>query len=156
MKHFDEIDVFADLDLNTDPFPYLEYLRAKGPVTRVRGYEHVVAVTGYDEGVAVFRDDDDHFSALITHAGPLMPLSFTPSDDLTDQIAAIRPSVPGGDNVLTADPPEHTRIKSLLMGVITPKRVKENEAAISRLGLRHLPRLCRCRLAAGGGRPGRS
>ena len=128
MKNMDEIDIFTDLDLVADPYPYLEFLRGKGVASRVPGYK-VVAVTGYDEGLAVFRDEDT-YSSIVAHGGALFPFNFTPADDLTDQIADIRPKVPGGDSILTADPPQHGRIKSLLMGVITPKRAKENEASI--------------------------
>jgi cytochrome P450 len=131
MKNFDEIDIFTDLDVVADPYPYLEFLRGKGVASRVPGY-NVVAVTGYDEGLAVFRDEDT-YSSVVASGGALFPFNFTPADDLTDQIAAIRPQVPGGDTILTADPPEHTRIRTLLMGIITPKRVKENEASIRRM-----------------------
>jgi len=131
MKNMDEIDIFTDLDLVADPYPYLEFLRGKGAASRVPGYK-VVAVTGYDEGLAVFRDEDT-YSSIVSSGGALFPFNFTPADDLTDQITDIRPKVPGGDTILTADPPEHGRIKALMMGVITPKRVKENEASIRRM-----------------------
>ena len=131
MKNFDEIDIFTDLDLVADPYPYLEFLRGKGVASRVPGY-NVVAVTGYDEGLAVFRDEET-YSSVAASGGALFPFNFTPADDLTDQIAEIRPKVQGGDTILTADPPEHGRIRSLMMGVITPKRVKENEASIRRM-----------------------
>jgi cytochrome P450 len=127
------IDYFSDSSLLGDPHPYFDHLRTKGPVTPLPNYPNVFAVTGYDEGVAVFRDDE-RFSSVIAPNGPLPPLPFKPEgDDLTDQIEAHRHLIPGADNIVTLDPPAHTRIRSLLMGIITPKRLKENEAFMWRL-----------------------
>jgi cytochrome P450 len=129
--NFDEIDVFTDATLVNDPHRYVEHLRAKGPVTRLPN--GVVAVTGYDEGMAVWRDDE-RFSAINIATGPLPPLPFTPEgDDITAQIEMYRASMPLGGLIATEDPPLHTRTRSLLMGIITPRRLKENEAFMWRL-----------------------
>ncbi len=125
MSNFDQIDYFHDL--LEDPHPYFDHLRAKGPVVQLSAY-NVYAVTGYAEGAAVFRDDE-HFSAVIAPNGPLPPLPFTPEgDDITDQIEAYRHLIPGANNLASLDRPQHSRLRSLLMGMITPKRLKENEA----------------------------
>lgn len=129
--NFDEIDVFTDARLVADPYPYIEHLRASGPVSRLPS--GVLAVTGYDEGMAVWRDDE-RFSAINIATGPLPPLPFTPQgDDITAQIEAARASMPLGGLIATEDPPLHTRTRSLLMGVITPRRLKDNEAFMWRL-----------------------
>jgi cytochrome P450 len=134
----DDIDYFSDPSLLGDPHPYFEHLRAKGPVVRLPNYPNVVAVTGYDEGVAVFRDDE-RFSAVIAANGPLPPLPFKPEgEDITEQIEAHRHLIPGGNVIVTLDPPAHTRIRSLLMGIITPRRLKENEAFMWRLADRQI------------------
>jgi cytochrome P450 len=127
MSDFDQIDYFHDSSLLADPQPYFDHLRAWGPVVQLSAY-NVYAVTGYAEGVAVFRDDE-HFSAVISPNRPLPPLPFTPEgDDITDQIEAHRHLIPGANNLATLDRPQHTRLRSLLMGMITPKRLQENEA----------------------------
>jgi cytochrome P450 len=132
MTDFEQIDYFSDPSLLADPHPYFDYLRAKGPVVRLEK-SGVYAVTGYDEGVAVFRDDE-RFSAAIAANGPLPPLPFTPEgDDITDQIETHRHLIPGANNVATMDAPAHTRLRSLMMGMITPKRMQDNEACMWRL-----------------------
>jgi cytochrome P450 len=132
VSSLDEIDFFSDPSLLPDPHPFFDHLRGKGPVVRIPPYD-VVAVTGYDEGLAVFRDDEN-FSTVNASCGPLPPLPFTPEgDDITDQIEAHRHLIPGGQQIMTTDPPNHARMKSLLMGMITPKRLKENEAFLWRL-----------------------
>lgn len=137
MSRYDEVDFFTDPDLINDPHPYFEYLRAKGAATPLLS-RNVVAVTGYDEGLAVFRDDE-RFSAIQAVSGPIPPLPFTPAgDDISDQIEAHRPDMPYAALLATLDPPVHTRMKSLLMGMITPKRLKENEAFVLRLADRTL------------------
>lgn len=127
MPEFKNVDFFHDSSLLDDPNPYFEHLRSQGPVVRLPGY-NVYAVTGFDEGIAVFRDDES-FSAVIAPNGPLPPLPFTPEgDDITDQIEAHRHLIPGADNLATMDRPRHTQLRFLLMGMITPKRLQENEA----------------------------
>jgi cytochrome P450 len=127
---FDRIDFFTNGALVNDPYPYVEHLRAKGPVTRLP-HRGVVAVTGYEEGLAVWRDDD-RFSAINITTGPFLPL--TPQgDDITDQIEQHRAEMPLGGIIATEDPPTHTRTRSLLMGIITPRRLKDNEDFMWRL-----------------------
>jgi cytochrome P450 len=133
MSRLDEIDYFSDPALLADSHPYFDHLRAKGPVVRMPGYDNVVVVTGYDEGLAVFRDDE-RFSNVVAPNGPLPPLPFTPEgDDITDQIEAHRRLIPGADNLATMDAPAHTRLRSLLNGMITPKRLLDNEAHMAGL-----------------------
>jgi cytochrome P450 len=130
-RDLDQVDYYSDIELLQDAQPYFDHLRARGPVVRAAPHD-VVAVTGYDEGLAVFRDDE-HFSNVNTSYGPMLKLPFTPSgDDITDQIDAHRHLIPLANVLVRLDPPAHTRVKSLLMGIITPKRFKESEAFLDR------------------------
>jgi cytochrome P450 len=132
MGDLDQADFFSDPALVADPLPFYRRLRERGPVVRLAPYD-VVAVTGYEETVAVFRDDEN-LSAVVSAGGPLPPLPFTPEgDDITAQIDRHRHEMPFAGLIPTLDPPDHTRLKSLLMGMITPKRLKQNEAAMWRL-----------------------
>ena len=54
---FDSIDFFTDPSLVPDPHPYFDYLRSQNPVLRLPHYG-VVAVTGYEEATAVYKDPD--------------------------------------------------------------------------------------------------
>ena len=53
MTNLDDIDYFFDSSLLANAHPYFDHLRGKGPVVRMPGYDNVVVVTGYDEGLAV-------------------------------------------------------------------------------------------------------
>jgi cytochrome P450 len=129
----EDIDYFSDRSLLADAHPYFEALRARGPVARMPNYDNVVVVTGYDEGLAVFRDDE-RFSSVIAPNGPLPPLPFTPEgDDITAQIEAHRGQIPGANNLATLDAPAHTRLRTLLNGMITPRRLMDNEAHMTGL-----------------------
>lgn len=126
MPDFETVDLFTDLSLVADPYPYYRYLREKGGAVRLPTND-VVAAVGYDETLAVLRDDD-RFSAVNAINGPFPPLPFVPEgDDITDQIEAYRNSMPFGGLIATQDAPLHPRTRSLLGGIITPKRLKENE-----------------------------
>jgi cytochrome P450 len=102
-------------------------------VLRLDQYDGVVAVTGYDEANEIFREHD-LFSACNTTSGPFLPITKPlQGDDVSDAIAACRHLFPGNLDMVTMDPPEHTRERALLMRVITPKRLKENEEFMWRL-----------------------
>ncbi|HEX7426400.1 MAG TPA: hypothetical protein VF328_05355 [Mycobacterium sp.] len=55
MTDFDRIDFFSDPSVVENPYPYFEYLREKCPAFR-EPHHGVVAVTGYDDVLAVYRD----------------------------------------------------------------------------------------------------
>ena len=59
-------------------------------------------------------------------------------DDVSELIEAHRDELPFSDQITTADPPAHTDQRALLMRLITPKRLKENEAFMWRLADRQL------------------
>ena len=63
-------DVFTEYAIAADPHGFFEYLRAQGPIVPL-GNRNVVAVTGYDEGCAIFRDDEN-FSAINTVTSPFL------------------------------------------------------------------------------------
>jgi cytochrome P450 len=93
----------------------------------------VLAITGYDEALAVYKDPA--FSSCVSVAGPFSGMPFGPgdTDDVTDLIEQHRGSVPMAEHITSQDPPEHTRTRSLLNKLITPKRLKENEDFMWRL-----------------------
>lgn len=62
------VDYFSDQAVTQDPYPYYEYLRGCGPVF-AEPHHGVVAVTGYDEVLAAFKDHDS-FSAVNAIGGP--------------------------------------------------------------------------------------
>ncbi|MGV0848949.1 cytochrome P450 [Mycolicibacterium phlei] len=120
------IDYFSDQAISQDPFAYWDALREKGPVYR-EPHQGVVAVTGYDEVLAAFRDHDS-FSAVNAIGGPFPPLPFEPEgDDITEQIEAHRHLFPIHEHLVVMDPPAHERARSLLTKLLTPRRLKENE-----------------------------
>lgn len=125
MTAYDTVDFFSDLGLAENPYPYYEHLREQGPVCPVAS-TGMVAVTGYDELVSVYRDSDT-FSAINSSSGPF-PLPFEPvGDDISDLIDAHREEFPMSEHLVSFDPPTHTAHRALLNGLFTPKRLKENE-----------------------------
>jgi cytochrome P450 len=119
-------DVFVDNAVAQKPFDYFESLRAQGPIVPL-GYRNVIAVTGYDEGVAIYKDDI-HFSAINTVTGPFLPLDYDPARDIDEQIEETRQGNPYLGTIMTEDEAKHAKSKSILNGMITPARLKANEA----------------------------
>src|SRR5262249_9757898 len=83
--------------------------------------------------------DTDSFSNCNTVSGPFgrfpVPLE---GDDISDIIEQYRDQLPFSDQLPSFDPPRHTAHRALLMRLITPKRLKENEAFMWRLADRQL------------------
>ena len=126
------VDFFRDGRLTDDPYPFYEALRNKCPVSREDHYG-VTMVTGWQEAVDVYNDAET-FSSCISVTGPFpgfpVPLE---GDDVTDLIDEHRDEIPFSDQLPTLDPPTHTDHRALLMRLITPKRLKENEDAMWQL-----------------------
>jgi cytochrome P450 len=123
---YDSIDFFSDQSLVPDPYPYFDHQRAQCPVLKTQSYG-VYAVTGHEEASVVYKDAD-LFSSCIAVGGPFPPLPFTPEgSDITEQIAAHRDEFLMSEHMVTMDPPQHSRARSLLNRLLTPKRLKENE-----------------------------
>ena len=132
MTDWQELDFFKDRGLVADPYPYLAAARERCPVWR-EPHHGVVMVTGYDEAAEVFQNAAT-FSSCISVTGPFpgfpVPLE---GDDVSDLIERHRDALPFSDQLPTLDPPVHTDHRALLMRLITPKRLKENEASMWRL-----------------------
>lgn len=124
---FDAVDFFRDQTLVGDPYPYYDFLRERCPVRR-EPHHGVVMVTGYDEALAVYHDPQ-LFSSCNSVTGPFpgfpVPLE---GDDVSELIERHRHELPMSDQVITFDPPKHTDHRGLLMKLLTPGRLKENEA----------------------------
>lgn len=129
MTDLTAMDFFRDERLVENPYPYFEALRQQCPVAR-EPHHDVMMVTGWDEAVAVFNDAET-FSSCISVTGPFpgfpVPLE---GDDITELIEQHRDELPFSDQLPTLDPPTHTNHRALLMRLITPKRLKENEDAM--------------------------
>ena len=137
MTDFDAVDFFRDDSLVADPYPYFEHLRSRCPVTR-EPHHGVVMVTGYEEAIAVYHDTAT-FSSCNSVTGPFpgfpVPLE---GDDVSALIEEHRDELPMSDQLPTFDPPKHTAHRALLMRLITPKRLKENEEFMWRLADRQI------------------
>jgi cytochrome P450 len=130
MTDVDSVDFFMDRDVVADPFTYLETLQARCPVVR-EPHHGVWMVTGWEEASEV-AGDAERFSSCISVTGPFpgFPVPVEGRDDVPELIAAHRDELPFNDQLPTLDPPVHTDHRALLMRLITPKRLKENEEAM--------------------------
>ncbi|HSA39469.1 MAG TPA: cytochrome P450 [Mycobacterium sp.] len=128
MPELEELNFFTDTNLVADPYPYMEAMRQGCPVRR-EPHQNVMVVTGYEEAVAVFGDAET-FSSCTAVTGPFpgFPIQIEgAAEDVSDLIEQYREQLPFSDQVTVMDPPKHTDHRALLMGLITPKRLKANE-----------------------------
>src|ERR1700728_255236 len=137
MSNFDSIDFFTDQSLVPDPHPYFDHLRSINPVLRLPHYG-VVAVTGYAEATEAYKHPRT-VSNIVARGGPFPPLPFQPEgDDISAQIDQHRSSFPMNEHMVTMDPPDHTKARSVLSRLLTPSRLKHNEEFMWRLADRQL------------------
>jgi cytochrome P450 len=129
---FESVDFFRGDELIPDPYPYFDHLRDGCPVAR-ESHHDVVMVTGYDEACAIYSDSET-FSSCNAVTGPFpgfpVPLE---GDDVSELIEAHRDELPMSDQLPTMDPPKHRDHRGLLMRLLTPARLRENEEAMWKL-----------------------
>jgi len=98
-------------------------------------------VTGHDEALAVYNDSV-RFSSCNVVSGPFVPFPEPlEGDDVTEVIARHREVLPFSDQLPSFDPPEHTAHRALMMRLLTPGRLRENEEFMAGLSGRLLEQL---------------
>lgn len=126
---FEAHDFFRSDRFIADPYAYFDYLREQSPVLR-EPHQGIVMVTGYNEALEVYNDPA-RFSSCMSTSGPFagcpIPLEGRGNDDISELIEEYRDQTAFHDQLPTMDPPTHTEHRALLMSLITPKRLKENE-----------------------------
>lgn len=103
----------------TDPYPVYESLRDNEPVSRARsphGFD-LWALTRYDDVKETLTDD--RFSRDLALAPDGVQEYTGGSDQLTNK------------NLLSVDPPDHTRMRKLVQATFTAKRVRELDGWIT-------------------------
>jgi len=136
MTDYADVNFFADREVQDNPYPYFDWVRDQGPVWQEPRHG-VFLVTGHPEAMTVYGDpatfpaDDPAsgtFSSCNVVSGPFAKFSEPiEGDDISEIIARCRHELPFADQLPAFDPPNHTSHRHLLMRLITPKRLKENE-----------------------------
>lgn len=126
---FEAYDFFRSDRFVSDPYPYFDYLREQSPVVR-EPHQGIYMITGYAEALEVYNDPA-RFSSCMSTTGPFagcpIPLEGRGEEDISALIEEHRGGTPFHDQLPTMDPPTHNAHRSLLMSLITPRRLKENE-----------------------------
>jgi cytochrome P450 len=126
-EQIEKANIFRDADVISDPYPYFDALRSRCPVHPI-SQQGVLAVTGYDEAVEVYRDNAA-FSSCNAMGGPFPPFPVDPgTEDITALIQNNREHWVFNEFMVTKDGPDHEAERSLLRRLMTPKRLKENES----------------------------
>jgi len=105
----DPLALWMRPESKSDPYPMYEQLRRADLVRSGLG-----AWVTVDHGTAEAILRDRRFSPSPTHMRRYQPPSYPPGDPRADLPAA---------DLLTMDPPDHTRIRRLVTGAFTPKAI---------------------------------
>jgi cytochrome P450 len=135
----EDVDFFTDSAVVANPYPYFDELRARCPVHPVK-HPGVVAVTGYDEAVEVYGNSSA-FSSCNAVSGPFPGLpARAEGDDIGELIEQYRHQLPMSDLLVNLDEPAHQAQRALLRRLLTPNRLKSNEATMWRLADTYIDR----------------
>lgn len=106
-----------------DPYPFFARLRKEAPVFEEPDYG-VFLVSRFDDIATVSRRTDV-FSSIAVASGPFVPLPFN-----VDKIAQYRADTPELEKLFHNDPPDHSRYRSLVSTLFTPRRLARVEEEI--------------------------
>ena len=125
------IDYYTEPSILPDPFPYYEFVRGQGPVWREPAHG-IHVVTGYDEITEIMRDHE-RFSSCNAFGAPYGLPGDPDGDDVNEEIEKHRDHFPNSEVLINFDPPKHTDHRGLMMRLLTPRRLQQNEAFIGQL-----------------------
>jgi cytochrome P450 len=136
MSEFEDVNFFTNRSIQDDPYPYFDWVRAQSPVWREPNYG-MYMITGHPEAMTIYGDPASFppndapsgtFSSCNVVCGSFQKFSSPfEGDDVSDIIIKCRSELPFSDQLPAFDPPNHTAHRHLLLRLITPKRLKENE-----------------------------
>lgn len=133
-----EPNFFSDRQVIDNPRNYFDLMRSKGRV--VHEYHHgTLMVTGHAEAVEVLSNRSEAFSNACSVIGPIPSLPFSvEGSDIAAQLDAHRSQLPWSDHLVCFDGQKHAEHRALLGGLLTYRRLKENEGYLRRLADRLL------------------
>jgi cytochrome P450 len=136
MSDFADVNFFTNRVVQDDPYEYFDWVRSQSPVWREPKYGMYI-VTGHPEAMDVYNDPASFppndvpsgtYSSCNCVCGNFQKFSAPfEGDDVSAIIVKCRDELPFSDQLPAFDPPNHTAHRHLLMRLITPKRLKENE-----------------------------
>lgn len=122
-----EPDFYQDPEVIRNPKAYFDLKRAQASVAW-EPYHGTLMVTGYEEALAVLNDKDGVFSNAASVVGPIPGLPFLPEGhDIQAQLDAHRAQMPWADHLVAFDGRKHAEYRALMGGLLTFKRLKQNE-----------------------------
>jgi cytochrome P450 len=126
MQSAEDLDFFTDRSVSDDPLPWIEAMRARGPV-KLERHHGAIIVTGYEEAIDVYSRPGD-FSNIACVGGPMVPLPFVPEgDDVSEAIEAHRDEFMMSEHFITFDGDDHRAHRNIMMKLLSPRRLKANE-----------------------------
>jgi cytochrome P450 len=112
-----------------DPYPHYAALRAAAPV--LRSMLGPIVLSRYDDCIAALRDPRLGRGTQLRAEGGIPALAMAGID--VDPETRQRFFGRAGNNMLFADPPEHSRLRRLVSRAFTPHRVEELRPAVARI-----------------------
>ncbi|EPX56638.1 putative cytochrome P450 hydroxylase [Cystobacter fuscus DSM 2262] len=100
-----------------DPYPFYASLRESAPVLQVEPFGGAYVITRYDDITSVLKNPGIFSSQRVA---PVVSLTAESGEKARGYFG-------NSKNLISADPPEHTRLRALVGRAFTPRRVAELE-----------------------------
>ncbi|MEX2245554.1 MAG: cytochrome P450 [Dehalococcoidia bacterium] len=114
-----------------DPYPTYRRLRERDPVHRSRLVQGALVLTRYDDIVSVLRDPN-------ARADGRKHPEYPKQRARMEEARLIEPDEADAISMLTSDPPDHTRLRSLVSKAFTPRSVDSLRPRIEAIVHEHL------------------
>lgn len=124
-----DLDAFTPFDqyFIEDPYEAFRVMREKSPVHMIDGLGYLI--TRYADAVAICRDPMTFSSKY----GPGVPQDFIFTPRMLEELEKRSEMPTMLPTLLTTDPPEHRRYRSLTNPTFSPPRVREMEGSIQKV-----------------------
>ena len=117
-----------------DPYAHYREIRERAPV--LRSSFGPIVLSRYDECMLALRDPRLGRGLALRQGSAMSGLGFAGLDADPEQRARFFQRA--GNNMLMADPPDHTRLRRLVSRAFTPKRIESLRPAVLSITNRHI------------------
>jgi cytochrome P450 len=121
-------------DGRADPYPHYHQLREQAPV--LRSSFGPIVVSRYEDGITALRDPRLGRGTALRASGNAPAIGFAGLDADPEQRRQFFERA--GNNMLFADPPDHTRLRRRVSRAFTPKRVEALRPAVNATVTHHI------------------
>ncbi|GCE21767.1 cytochrome P450 family protein [Dictyobacter kobayashii] len=114
-----------------NPYAFYAHLREQAPLTYITGFPGVAGgwiTTSYEDAIAILKDP-----RFTKDVQKLFRLEDRPATSTSEENTAIKQIIAWRRDMLTVDPPDHTRLRGLVSKAFTPRMIEQLRPRIQQI-----------------------